>query len=63
LTAATINAAHAVGRSNQVGSLEIGKQGDVLILDIPNLNYLPYHFGSNPVGMVIKRGRVAWNSC
>lgn len=58
LTAATINAAHAIGRANQVGSLEVGKQGDVLILDIPNLNYLPYHFGSNPVDTVIKRGEV-----
>jgi len=60
LMAATINAAHAIGRADQVGSLEVGKQGDVLILDIPNLNYLPYHFGSNPVGMVIKRGNVVW---
>lgn len=58
LTAATINAAHAISRADQAGSLEVGKQGDVLILDIPNLNYLPYHFGSNPVGTVIKRGRV-----
>jgi len=62
LTAATINAAHAVGRSDQVGSLEVGKQGDVLILDIPNLNYLPYHFGSSPVETVIKRGIVAWSA-
>ncbi|ODA42895.1 imidazolonepropionase [Desulfosporosinus sp. BG] len=63
LTAVTINAAHAVGRSDLVGSLEVGKQGDVLILDIPNLNYLPYHFGNNPVEMVIKRGRVVWSAC
>ncbi|EHQ91763.1 imidazolonepropionase [Desulfosporosinus youngiae] len=61
LTAATINAAHAIDRADQVGSLEVGKQGDVLILDIPNLNYLPYHFGNNPVEMVIKRGKVAWS--
>ena len=62
LMGATINAAHAIGRADQVGSLEVGKLGDVLILDIPNLNYLPYHFGSNPVGMVIKRGRVVWKA-
>ena len=60
LMAATINAAHAIGRADQVGSLEVGKQGDVLILDIPNLNYLPYHFGGNPVEKVIKRGNVVW---
>jgi imidazolonepropionase len=62
LTAVTINAAHAVGRPDRLGSLEVWKQGDVLILDIPNLNYLPYHFGSNPVETVIKRGRVAWTA-
>ncbi len=62
LTAVTINAAHAIGRADQVGSLEVGKQGDVLLLDIPNLNYLPYHFGSNPVGTVIKRGKVVWEA-
>ncbi|WP_363319164.1 imidazolonepropionase [Desulfosporosinus sp.] len=60
LAGCTINAAHAIGRANQVGSLEVWKQGDVLILDIPNLNYLPYHFGSNPVETVIKRGKVVW---
>ena len=62
LTAATINAAHAIGRADQVGSLEVGKQGDILILEIPNLSYLPYHFGSNPVGAVIKRGKVVWSA-
>ena len=60
IMAATINAAHAIGRADQVGSLEVGKEGDVLILDIPNLNYLPYHFGNNPVGKVIKRGKIVW---
>lgn len=58
LTAATINAAHAIGRAAEVGSLERGKAADILILDIPNLDYLPYHFGSNPVETVIKKGKL-----
>lgn len=58
LVAATINAAHAVGKADRVGSLEVGKQGDVLILDVPNLDYLPYHFGVNPVETVIKGGKI-----
>ena len=58
LSAATINAAHAVGRADRVGSLEVGKQGDVLILDVPNLDYLPYHFGVNPVETVIIKGQL-----
>lgn len=58
LTAATINAAHALGRADMVGSLEVGKRGDVLILDVPNIAYLPYHFGVNPVETVIKNGKI-----
>ena len=58
LIAATINAAHAVGKADRIGSLEVGKQGDVLIFDVPNLDYLPYHFGVNPVETVIKSGKI-----
>lgn len=58
LTAATINAAHALGRADILGSLEVGKQADVLVLDVPNLDYLPYHFGVNPVETVIKQGKI-----
>lgn len=58
LTAATINAAHAVGRAAEVGSLEVGKKADVIVLDAPNHKFLGYHFGSNLVDKVIKNGRV-----
>lgn len=60
LTAVTINAAHALGRAKDIGSLEPGKAADILLLDVPNLDYLPYHFGANPVHTVIKRGKVVW---
>lgn len=58
VTAATINAAHAVGRGKEVGSLEIGKKADVVILDAPNHKFLGYHFGVDLVDKVIKNGRV-----
>lgn len=58
ITAATVNAACAIGMQNTVGSLEIGKQADVLILDCPNYQFLPYHFGVNLVETVIKKGHV-----
>lgn len=58
VTAATINAAHAVGRASEVGSLEIGKKADVLVLDAPNHKFLGYHFGANLVDKVIKNGRL-----
>lgn len=58
LAAATINAACAIGCGDQVGSLEVGKLADVVILDAPDYRHLGYHFGVNLAHMVIKRGQV-----
>jgi imidazolonepropionase len=58
LVAATINAAHAVGRGDQVGSLEAGKQADVIVLSVPDYRQLAYRISENLVETVIKRGRV-----
>jgi len=58
ITAATINAAHAVGRASEVGSLEVGKKADVLILDAPGHRNLGYRFGANLIDKVVKNGRV-----
>ena len=60
IAAATINAAHAIGWGRRVGSLEVGKQADLLILDLPDYRHLAYRFGTNPVEVVIKRGQIAW---
>jgi imidazolonepropionase len=56
LAAATLNAAYAVGRGDEVGSLEAGKQADILILDTADYRQLGYRFGSNLVHTVIKNG-------
>jgi imidazolonepropionase len=58
LAAGTINAAYAVGMGDRVGSLEPGKQADLLILDAPDYRHLGYRFGSNLVRTVVKAGRV-----
>jgi imidazolonepropionase len=58
ITATTINAAHAIGRASEVGSLEVGKKADVIVLDVPNHKFLGYRFGVNLVDKVIKNGRV-----
>jgi imidazolonepropionase len=58
ITAATLNAAHAIGCAGEVGSLEIGKKADVVVLDMPNHKFLGYRFGVNLVDKVIKNGRV-----
>lgn len=60
IQAATIHAAKSMARQNEMGSLEVGKQADVAIFDIPNYGYLPYHFGVNHVEIVIKKGKVVY---
>lgn len=58
VTALTLNAAAALGRSDRLGSLEVGKQADLIICDGPDYRQLFYHFGTNHVRTVIKSGRV-----
>jgi len=58
ITAATINAAWAIGEQEAVGTLEVGKAADVLVLDMPNHEHLCYHFGVNLVQTVVKSGKV-----
>ena len=58
VNAITINAAHSLERGKLIGSLEVGKQADVIILDMPTYQYLPYHLGSNTVETVIKKGKI-----
>jgi len=58
IAAATVNAAHAIRRSDLIGSVEVGKQADMLILNVPDYRHLGYRYGTNLVRQVIKRGRV-----
>ena len=57
----TIHAAKSMGREKEIGSIEVGKQGDIVLLDIPNYRYLPYHFGVDHAELVIKKGKVVFN--
>lgn len=58
ISAATLNGAAALGLSEKLGSIEIGKQADILLLNVPNYKYIAYHFGTNLVTKIIKRGTV-----
>lgn len=58
VTALTINGATAVGCADTIGSIDVGKQGDLVILEYPSYKFLPYHIGMNIVEKVIKKGRV-----
>jgi len=62
IQAVTIHAARSMGREKEIGSLEVGKNADLLVLDIPNYRYLPYHFGVNHIELVIKEGKIVYRN-
>lgn len=61
IIALTINGAAAVGREKNIGSIDIGKEGDILILDSPSYKFLAYHIGVSSVQTVIKNGKVVFS--
>jgi len=56
ITSCTLNGAAALGLSANIGSIEVGKEADIILYDIPNYHHLAYHFGANHVATVIKHG-------
>jgi imidazolonepropionase len=62
ICASTVNAAHSLKRDD-IGSIEVGNQADIIILDIPNHKHLGYHFGVNLVERVIKKGEIVVDCC
>ena len=61
ITGVTINGACSLALEEKVGSLEVGKQGDIVIFDSPNLEYILYHFGINHTDKVIKKGKIVYD--
>jgi imidazolonepropionase len=60
LAAATINGAHAIRCAGRAGSIEAGKNADLVVFNVPDYREIPYHFGVNLVAMTIKRGQVLY---
>jgi imidazolonepropionase len=58
ITAATINGAYAAGCGGRTGSLEPGKQADLIICNVHDYREIPHFAGSNPVHMTIKKGSI-----
>ena len=58
LIASTINAAYGLGLKEKIGSIAKGKKADIVIMDVPNLDYLVYHFGVNHTKDVFKNGKL-----
>ena len=61
VTALTINGAAAIDRANKIGSIDVGKKGDLIILEYPSYNYIPYHIGVSVVEKVIKDGNLVFD--
>ena len=61
ITAATVNSAYSLGISDRLGTLEEGKQADIVLMDVPDYRELPYFFGINHCVVTIKRGNVVIN--
>ncbi len=59
LVAGTLNAAAALGRADRLGTLEVGKRANLVVIDAPSPRHLVYHFGVNLVRHVVTAGRVA----
>ncbi|MGI8316666.1 imidazolonepropionase [Halobacillus mangrovi] len=58
--AVTANASFAIGREKQAGRIEVGSAADLVLWEAPNYKYIPYHFGTNHVSTVWKRGEKIW---
>jgi imidazolonepropionase len=61
IAASTINGACAVRRADRVGSLEPGKQADLIVLGVADYREIPYYFAMNHCLMTVKRGRTVYS--
>lgn len=60
ILAVTLKAAKALDREESIGSIRPGKRGDLVLFDVPDFRYIPYHFGGDMVKSVVKNGAVVW---
>jgi imidazolonepropionase len=61
VSALTINAASALDRADIIGSLDVGKQGDIVVLEYPSYRFIPYHIGVSTVEKVVKKGNLVFD--
>jgi len=60
VTALTINGAAALGRADTIGSIDVGKRGDLAVHEFPSYRFIPYHLAVSTVERVIKNGNIVW---
>jgi imidazolonepropionase len=61
ISALTINGAAALDRAEQIGSIDGGKKGDLVVLEFPSYTYIPYHLAVSTVEKVIKQGNLVFD--
>jgi imidazolonepropionase len=61
IAAATINAAYSLRRADRLGSIETGKDADIIVMDVDDYREIPYYFGWNHCVMTVKRGRIIYS--
>ena len=61
ISALTINGAAALDRADQIGSIDAGKKGDLIVLAYPSYIYIPYHLAVSTVEKVIKQGNLVYD--
>jgi imidazolonepropionase len=61
VTALTINAAAAIDRATTIGSIDVGKHGDLAVLEYPSYKFIPYHIGISTVDKVVKKGNLVFH--
>jgi imidazolonepropionase len=61
VTALTINAAAAIDRADTIGSIDVGKHGDLAVLEYPSYKFIPYHIGISTVDRVVKKGNLVFD--
>jgi len=61
ITALTINGAAALDRADTIGSIDVGKKGDIVVLEFPSYEFIPYHTGVSTVEKVVKDGNLVFD--
>lgn len=61
VTAMTLNGAAALDRADRIGSIDVGKKGDLIVLEFPSYRYIPYHIGVSTVEKVVKEGALVFD--
>jgi imidazolonepropionase len=61
VAALTINGAAALDRADSIGSIDVGKKGDLVVIEFPSYKYIPYHIGVSTVEKVVKEGDLVFD--